>query len=842
MANNSSSIRLNNQSSLIISESGILEIGGATAGLVGNALNFDTVNKTEGTSLIIDGGQLLLHDGPSSNQSTLLNLQIGRINNPITAIEVRNGGVLDSTGVIRIDNSHPESVGIRLNNGVFNQNELDSIYAGWVRSGYSILSETGANTHNFDYMGLGGGTTLLYSKIGTPVYTNNEGANLTVNGYLRQMIMWGLNTETNANFGDISDFAVGEFQFSVSQVGKSRPIIHSINDSNYSFFFNNSILSNFRAIQSRSGTGSLPTMKFPESIEITPPVSVVSVGQKKQLLKTLTPDPSQLDNSTVFWSSSNSSIARVDDKGEVMGLNHGEAIITGQTINGLEATAIVRVEEFTFEFSGTEGNSSAVVTGYLGSNTNIEIPATAINHEAGWGSPSPVVGIGNNAFSSRGLTHVVIPDSIIEINDQAFYRNNLDSLIIPDTITKIGQLAFAENRLTDVTIGSGIKTIETQAFGFNLLTTIEIPNNIERIGTMAFHSNLLTNLMIPESVINIELRAFENNSLEKVTFLGELNAIGAQVFAMNPLKEILVEDSSVAHYQAQLSSVIMNRVTERTKLTVKEAQYSNDTQLVNNLMAREELLFSVVSKNRYQLVNLSSFLWEEVTPVVQWYKNDKVLAEETTQKFRIPEVEETDNGTYYAIVDGTQLQNISLEVSPLVQPDIPTINPEDGVLELENTNSTIEGLSLRYVSNLQFDATTFSLSNQILYANKNIEIPKVTVQDMRPVSQRNGWELQVRQSEVFMDGAQLSFTPFVHELNQDVLKVRAHSGELRLNTEAQRFAGTTTSEYPSGIVTMGMGDLDGQGVTLQVPGGAGIGNYEAELIWNLVASPDVDDE
>lgn len=100
----------------------------------------------------------------------------------------------------------------------------------------------------------------------------------------------------------------------------------------------------------------------------------------------------------------------------------------------------------------------------------------------------------------------------------------------------------------------------------------------------------------------------------------------------------------------------------------------------------------------------------------------------------------------------------------------------------------------------------------------------------------------MRQSHVLRDGVELIFNPFVHELNQDALKIKGHAGYLTLNTAAQRFSGTTTSEYPSGIVTMGMGSVDGQGVALQIPGGAGSGSYETELIWNLVTGPGTDDK
>lgn len=765
----------------------------------------------------IDGGELRTLD---SSVSSFIGIALNQTGDISTFIEIKNDGLFVNNAYLRIGEiSNVNKLGtfIKMNGGKFIDTP-STILTGEVIAEKAIVSETGLNSHEFVYSGIRGGDTALTSRRGNPVYTNHDGATLVVNGEAPQLAAWMIESEDHP-FNSLMhwnpDFGLGHFSFKVEQVGKARPMIHEISNSSYNHLFFNGIFPMFRGFRSASAETVFPPVRLPEGISVSPQKSNLLVGETVQLSETLSPDPSQLDTDEVMWVSENPEIAKVDEYGNVTAVGKGETDIKVITINGLSATTEIKVEDFTFEFIGVDGNSTAIVTGYHGTETALEIPSTAVNHEDDWISVSPVVGVGRSAFFNKGLKNVTIPDSITRIEYGAFQRNNLTELHLGSGITRIDELSFAENNLNN----------------------IQLANNITYIGPAAFLSNNLTELSIPEKVTYIGTSGFVGNTIEKVNFLGNVSDIQLAAFALNPLKNIIIKEKSLTHYQALLSPGVLAGVTERTILSVEESRYSDETQLINNLMVGDELSFSVLSKNRYQLANLEAFVWEEFIPNVQWFKDAQALPTESKQQFRIAEVEESDSGSYYAIVDGSELPSLSVEVSPLIQPDIPAINPEDGILDLENTNPVIEGLSLRYVSDLYFDATTFSSSNQTVYANNNDGIPKVTVQDMRSASKRNGWELQVRQNQLFMDGAELIFNPFVHEINQDLLNIKSHNGALTVNTEAQRFAGTTTTGNPSGIATMGMGSVDGSGVSLQIPGGVGVGIYEATLIWNLVATP-----
>jgi len=104
-------------------------------------------------------------------------------------------------------------------------------------------------------------------------------------------------------------------------------------------------------------------------------------------------------------------------------------------------------------------NEEVTITGYIGSDTTVEIPATI--------EGDPVKIIGDSAFEScTSLTSVTIPDSVTAIGEGAFYScTSLTSVIIPDSVTIIGHFAFDNcTSLTSVTIPDSVTNIGNWAF------------------------------------------------------------------------------------------------------------------------------------------------------------------------------------------------------------------------------------------------------------------------------------------------------------------------------------------------------------------------------------------
>lgn len=77
------------------------------------------------------------------------------------------------------------------------------------------------------------------------------------------------------------------------------------------------------------------------------------------------------------------------------------------------------------------------------------------------------------------------------------------------------------------------------------------------------------------------------------------------------------------------------------------------------------------------------------------------------------------------------------------------------------------------------------------------------------------------------------------ELESPILEL----GEVNVETQIKdEYSVELKSEIALANVAIITNEVDGSGVSLQIPGGVGVGIYEATLIWNLVATPSVANE
>jgi len=167
-----------------------------------------------------------------------------------------------------------------------------------------------------------------------------------------------------------------------------------------------------------------------------------------------------------------------------------------------------------FEYTDN-GDGTATITDYTGSETEIDIPVKLNGLD--------VKQIGPGAFREKNVAKVEIPYGVTFIGTNAFAYNELDEIEIPESVTVIDAYAFRSNGLTKVELSSRLEIIYSGAFYENNLTEIDIPGRVELIASNAFARNKLTEVHIPKSVTSMQL-AFAYNPLVQIT-VDEENAV-----------------------------------------------------------------------------------------------------------------------------------------------------------------------------------------------------------------------------------------------------------------------------------------------------------------------------
>ncbi len=218
---------------------------------------------------------------------------------------------------------------------------------------------------------------------------------------------------------------------------------------------------------------------------------------------------------------------------------------------------------YTYTYTVNDDGVTATITGYIGAETDLEIPSTidgyTVTHIGTKAFlyntyltsiviPNTVTTIGEFAFGvCRSLASVTIPKSVTEFKDGAFYTYSLYTLNYEGTaddwakikfsssseLTSEGQIFanpmyFAEyvyfngELLTDIVLTE--KTTEISPFAFVYCKTAEkltMADTVTSVGAYAFAGcENLKAVVIPTSVTNIDIGAFADSGITDVYYLG----------------------------------------------------------------------------------------------------------------------------------------------------------------------------------------------------------------------------------------------------------------------------------------------------------------------------------
>lgn len=263
----------------------------------------------------------------------------------------------------------------------------------------------------------------------------------------------------------------------------------------------------------------------PQGVEIEP--AEIAVGETKQLSYKVY--PASMQDIDLEWSSSDESVATVNEKGEVTGVSDGTVRITATAFSRLSSYCMVTVgqgvkvdrnfseaphlgEIFTtedglwYKVSGQdtvmllpENNKTQNYSGSYSSMAEIVVPA-AVEYE---GETYRVTALASEAFYSNSkTTSVTLPDGLESIGSAAFFfARNITTLHIPDSVKTIGSMAFSGVSNAPLNIPASIEFIGDSAFNMSGVVDGDFPEGLTYLGEKAFFNCTgLTTISLPSTV------------------------------------------------------------------------------------------------------------------------------------------------------------------------------------------------------------------------------------------------------------------------------------------------------------------------------------------------------
>lgn len=329
----------------------------------------------------------------------------------------------------------------------------------------------------------------------------------------------------------------------------------------------------------------------PQGVEIEP--AEIAVGETKQLSYKVY--PASMQDIDLEWSSSDESVATVNEKGEVTGVSDGTVRITATAFSRLSSYCMVTVgqgvpternfgecenlgEIFTtadglwWKVSGPdtvlllpENNKTQNYSGSYSSMAEITVPATvsyagktyrvtAIAAEAFYFNmkttsvtlPDGLETIGGSAFFfASGIKTLHIPDSVKTIGAMAFNYVSNAALNIPASIEFIGDSAFTGSGVVDGDFPEGLTYLGERAFmNCTGLTTISLPTSVENYGANIFYGcSNVTYVELPQNMEKIPNGLlWDCTGLKRIYIPSSVKEIGNAAFYSSGLEKLNLPD------------------------------------------------------------------------------------------------------------------------------------------------------------------------------------------------------------------------------------------------------------------------------------------------------------
>ena len=189
-----------------------------------------------------------------------------------------------------------------------------------------------------------------------------------------------------------------------------------------------------------------------------------------------------------------------------------------------------------FEYSENQ-NGSITITDYLGTDTDIVIPAEI--------DGKTVTQIGWEAFAyNEDIVSVEIPDSVTVIDTDAFSScTSLSSVSLSQNLESIEDAAFAGcTKLTAISLPPSLNYIGYSVFmNCTELSKIVLPEALTYLGIQSFQGcTSLRYIKIPAKIKEIDFATFKDSGLEILELEDGLEKIGREAFKNTKIKTVIL--------------------------------------------------------------------------------------------------------------------------------------------------------------------------------------------------------------------------------------------------------------------------------------------------------------
>ena len=228
----------------------------------------------------------------------------------------------------------------------------------------------------------------------------------------------------------------------------------------------------------------------------------INVGDTDTSTKLSTYTPYTATNLEVTWSSSDETVATVDETGAVTGLAAGTCVITATAVLGDASASYNLTVKQLAGGTGSFAIDGDVLVSYSGSEETVVVP-------------DGIREIAEGAFNNNdAIHHVVMPDTLKVIGYQAFYDcDNLLSVTLPEYMESIAARAFYGCEKLETfgledkgVIPKGLTEINERSFYFcyALKGDLVIPDGVTTVGPYAFGScKAITSVTMADSVTEL---------------------------------------------------------------------------------------------------------------------------------------------------------------------------------------------------------------------------------------------------------------------------------------------------------------------------------------------------